>query len=229
MADQQVRVGLIVPSSNTVMEPDFYRNLPSQWSLHTARMFLEDVTAETEARMLDEFTMPAARDLATIHPEVVVFGCTSAGALRGNQYEDQLIAQISQAAKAPTVSVNRSVRETLKSLEAVHLVVVTPYLDELNARIQASLENDGFEVMRIQGLGILANTDIARVSIQQIIELAQKTVGSLHPDALFVSCTNFPAVSALPKLRRIFEFPVISSNQAVLDRTIDVVKNRPRK
>jgi len=229
MADQQICVGLIVPSSNTVMEPDFYRNLPSQWSLHTARMFLENVTAKAEAHMLDEFTMPAARDLATIYPDVVVFGCTSAGALRGNQYEDQLITQISHAAKAPAVSVNRSVRETLKSLDAVRLVVATPYLDELNTRIQASLENDGFEVMHIQGLGIRANTDIARVSTQQIIELAQKTVGSLHPDALFVSCTNFPAVSALPQLRRIFEFPVISSNQSVLDRTIDAVKNRPRE
>lgn len=227
MADQQIRVGLIVPSSNTVMEPDFYRNLPTQWSLHTARMFLEDVTAEAEACMLDEFTLPAARDLATVHPDVVVFGCTSAGALRGNHYEDQLIARISQAVKAPAVSVNRSVRETLKRLGAVRLVVATPYLDELNARIQASLENDGFEVLRIQGLGILANTDIASVTTQQIIELAQKTVGSLHPDALFVSCTNFPAVSALPKLRSIYEFPVISSNQAVLDRTIDTINNRP--
>jgi maleate isomerase len=226
MADRQVRIGLIVPSSNTVMEPDFYRNIPSQWSLHTARMFLEDVTAETEARMLDEFTMPAARDLATVHPDVIVFGCTSAGALRGNQYEDQLISRISQVARAPAVSVNRSVRETLKGMGAARLVVVTPYLDELNARIQASLENDGFEVMRMQGLGIIANTDIARVPTQEIIELAQKTVGSLHPDALFVSCTNFPAVSALPQLRSIFDFPVISSNQAVLDRTVEVVKQR---
>jgi maleate isomerase len=189
-------------------------------------MFLEDVTAETEARMLDEFTIPAARDLATIHPDVVVFGCTSAGALRGNQYEDQLITQISDTAKAKAVSVNRSVRETLKSLGAVRLVVVTPYLEELNTRIQDSLENDGFDVMHIQGLGIRANTDIARVSTQEIVDLAKDAVASRHPDALFVSCTNFPAVSALPQLRRIFEFPVISSNQAVLDRTIQVVKNR---
>jgi len=34
----------MVPSSNSVMEPDFYLNLPQDWTLHTARMFLEDVT-----------------------------------------------------------------------------------------------------------------------------------------------------------------------------------------
>lgn len=67
------KIGLIVPSSNTIMEPDFYRNLPEETTLHTARMYLEDVTAETEARMLDEYTLPAARDLATVSPDVVIF------------------------------------------------------------------------------------------------------------------------------------------------------------
>ena len=217
------RIGLIVPSSNTVMEPDFYHNLPAGYSLHTARMFLEDVTAEAEARMLDEFTLPAARDLATVKPDVVVFGCTSAGALRGNQYEEVLIDSISKVSGAPTVSVNRSVRETLKNQQASRLVVITPYLAELNERILASLEQDGFTVLNIQGLGIRENTRIAQVPAAEIIALAQRAVQPLNPDALFVSCTNFPAVSILPELRRLFDFPVVSSNQAVLERALQTI------
>ena len=42
----KARVGLIVPSSNTVAEVDFYRHLPAGATLHTARMFLDDVTPE---------------------------------------------------------------------------------------------------------------------------------------------------------------------------------------
>lgn len=218
------KIGLIVPSSNTVMEPDFYRNLPEGHTLHTARMFLEDVTAKTEARMLDEFTMPAARDLATVKPDVVVFGCTSAGALRGNQYEEDLIREISKVSGAPAVSVNKSVRETLRKANAIKLVVVTPYLDELNARIRASLEGDGFDVLHIEGLGIRENTGIASVPGADIVALAKRAVQNRQPDALFVSCTNFPAVSMLPELRSLFSFPVFSSNQAVLERTLEVVR-----
>jgi len=217
------KIGLIVPSSNTVMEPDFYRNLPDGITLHTARMFLEDVTAETEARMLDEFTLPAARDLATLQPDVVVFGCTSAGALRGNAYEEELIQEIGRVSGVPAVSVNKSVRETLRKANASRLVVVTPYLDELNLRIQASLEGDGFEVLHIEGIGIRENTGIARVPQDEIIALAQRALADQQPDALFVSCTNFPAVSVLPVLREMFPFPVISSNQAVLERTLEVL------
>ncbi len=214
------RIGLIVPSSNTVMEPDFYRRLPAHVTLHTARMFLEDVTAETEARMLDEFTLPAARDLATVQPDVVIFGCTSAGALRGNPFEEEFIQEISRVSGAPTIGVNQSVRETLKKLNAQKIVVITPYLDELNQRIQASLEQAGLEILNIQGLGIRENTNIARVPGSQILELAHTAVGKLQPDALFVSCTNFPAVDVLNRLRGMYPFPVISSNQAVLDRAL---------
>lgn len=218
------RVGLIVPSSNTVMEPDFYRNLPSGWTLHSARMYLEDVTAESEGKMLDEYTLPAAHDLATARPDVVVFGCTSAGALRGNEYEAQLMENISALTGAPTVSVIHSVREKLKITRAKSLVVITPYLDELNECIRASLEKDGMQVLYILGLGIRTNTEIARVHGEDIIGLARDAVGNLQPDALFVSCTNFPAVSILPELREMFPFPVITSNQAVLDQIIQTIQ-----
>ena len=82
------------------------------------------------------------------------------------------------------------------------------------------------EVLNIQGLGILENTNIAGVPRQKIIELARNAVEGREPDALFVSCTNFPAVDALPELRSLFPFPVISSNQAVLDRTIEAVNKQ---
>lgn len=218
------KIGLMVPSSNTVMEPDFYCNLPQDWTLHTARMFLEDVNPVTEARMLDEFTLPAARDLATAKVDVLVFGCTSAGALRGNEYEAGLIQEITQQTGIPCISVSKSVRETLKKDKVKRLAVITPYIDELNVKIRASLEGDGFEVLRILGLGINQNVNIARVPGDEIIALARRGVDGLQPDALFVSCTNFPAVSVLGALRRIFPYPVHSSNQAVLDRTIEALQ-----
>jgi len=64
------RVGLMIPSVNTVMEPDFYRNVPAGWTVHTARMYLESTDGVGESRMLDERTLPAARDLATARREL---------------------------------------------------------------------------------------------------------------------------------------------------------------
>lgn len=218
------RIGLLIPSCNTVMEPDFYRNVPDGWTVHTARMYFEEATTETEARMLDEFTFPAARDLATARPDVIVFGCTTAGALRGNAYDAWLTKEIHHQTGIPTVSVIKAVREALGSLAASRLVVATPYIDDLNQHIQASLEDDGLSVLCIDGLGISDGFRVAQVPGQKIIDFARQTVGALQPDALFISCTNFPAMSVLDELRTVFSFPVITSNQAVFEEAVCVAR-----
>ncbi|HUY45398.1 MAG TPA: hypothetical protein VMV92_06690 [Streptosporangiaceae bacterium] len=214
------RVGLMIPSSNTMMEVDFVRDLPPGVSMHTARMFMEDTTPAGENRMLDEFALPAARDLGTARPGVVVFGCTSAGALRGNDYDTELCEQIRVLTGAPTVSTIRSVREAIEATGATRIGVITPYVDELNEKIRASIEADGVEVARIAGLGITENFQIARVSRADIVEFAARALGDLAADGsidlVFASCTNFGAMAARPAIAERLHLPVVTSNQAVL-------------
>ena len=214
------RVGLMIPSSNTMMEVDFTRGLPGGVTLHTARMFMEDTTAEGEYRMLDEFAMPAARDLGTARPDVVVFGCTSAGALRGNGYDTALCERIGEATGARTVSTIRSVREAVTASGAARVGVITPYVDELNEKIKASIEADGVQVVRIAGLGMTQNFEIAQVGQGEIVDFAERALGGLDIDLVFASCTNFGAAAAIPAIAARLRLPVISSNQAVLDATI---------
>lgn len=215
------RIGLMIPSSNTMMEADFARELPAGWTLHTARMYLEDTTAAGENRMLDEFTLPAARDLGTARPHVVVFGCTSAGALRGSDYDRELCERISELTGAPTVSTIQAVRAAIERAAARRVGVVTPYVDELNDRIRASIEADGVEVVRIAGLGMTENYEIARVPPERIVSFAAETLDGLDIDLVFASCTNFGAMEAIPELAERLRRPVVTSNQAVLDAAVE--------
>ncbi|MHB1784977.1 MAG: maleate cis-trans isomerase family protein [Acidimicrobiales bacterium] len=220
----QPRVGLMIPSSNTAMEADFARDLPSGWTLHTARMYMEDTTPEGENRMLDEFTMPAARDLGTAHPHVVVFGCTSAGALRGNDYDAELCRRITEVTGVPTVSTIDSVRMAIRRAGSRRVGIVSPYVTELNERIAASVEADGVEVVRIAGLGMTENFEIARVTPDRIVEFATEILGGLDIELVFVSCTNFRAMQAIPALVAKLGLPIVTSNQAVLAATIERVR-----
>lgn len=214
------RIGLMIPSSNTMMEPDFTSQLPPGTTVHTARMFMRDTTAEGENRMLDEFALPAARDLGTANPDVVVFGCTSAGALRGNAYDTQLCAQISEAAGAPVVSTIASVRSAVHASGARRVGVITPYVDELNEKIKESIEADEVEVVRIAGLGMTDNFQIAQVPHDDIVDFAEKSLGGLSIDLVFASCTNFAAMAAIPAIAERLGLPVLSSNQAVIAATL---------
>jgi maleate isomerase len=214
------RVGLMIPSSNTMMEVDFTRDLPPGTALHTARMFMEDTTTAGESRMLDEFALPAARDLGTARPDVVVFGCTSAGALRGNDYDAELCQRIGELAGAPVTSTIGAVRAAIGASGAASVGVITPYVDELNEKIKASIEADGIDVAGIYGLGITDNFQIAEVGHDEIVEFAVRALGPLAAggiiDLVFASCTNFGAMAARPAITERLGLPVITSNQAVL-------------
>jgi maleate isomerase len=224
MSKRPARVGLMIPSSNTMMEVDFARDLPPGTALHTARMFMEDTTAAGEIRMLDEFALPAARDLGTARPDVVVFGCTSAGALRGNDYDTELCARISELTGAPTVSTIGAVRAAIAESGAESVGVITPYVDELNEKIRASIEADGTRVAAISGLGITENFAIAEVGHDDIVVFAERALGQLAAQGsiglIFASCTNFGAMAARPAIAGRLGLPVITSNQAVLEAAV---------
>jgi maleate isomerase len=217
---EPVRVGLLVPSSNTVMEVDFYRRLPASATLHTGRMYLETTTPEAEGVMLDQHVVPTARDLATARPAVLVFGCTSAGALRGNDYDRELCLRLAAESGAEVVSVIASVRRAIARRGSKTLGVVTPYVDALNEKIRSSLEADGSRVSVIDGLGITDNFRIAQVTPEEIAEFAFRRLHDVRADLVFISCTNFRALEAIPLIEERLGTPVVTSNQAALEETL---------
>lgn len=93
-----LRAGLIVPSSNTVVEGDFHRALGPSAVVSTTRIFLEQVTRTAEVRMLREGLPRAVCLIRTARPEVIVFGCTSAGSLGGLAQDAWIASSIKREA-----------------------------------------------------------------------------------------------------------------------------------
>lgn len=212
------RVGLIVPSTNTVMEPDLYRNLPAGTTVHTSRMLLEgSVTIEAEEMMLDVYLPECAKQIGTLQPDVVVFGCTSAGALRGPAYEQELAGEISKATGAPTVTIMGAVVDELQRIGARSIAMLTPYSEEINETIKDSLETSGFTVPYMNGMDVKGAFNIAAVSPDEIVEYVREQLEGVESDCLFVSCANLRSVDVLERIREVAGRPVVTSNQAVLE------------
>jgi maleate isomerase len=205
------------------MEVDFYRRLPARATLHVARMYLEETTVEGESRMLDEFLPRAVDDLRSLRPDAVVFGCTSAGALRGNDYENSLMASISKTCGCPVISVISAVRHRLQKMGARTAVVITPYVEELNERVRRSVEANGVRVLDIRGLGIDVNFEIAAVEPPRIVELAVSAVRVCRPDVIFLSCTNFRGLDAGEEVSRLTGLPVMTSNGVALESALEAL------
>jgi maleate isomerase len=214
------RLGLLLPSSGTVQEVDFYRRVPAHVTVHAARMRLPTTTEADEVRMLDAHVMPAAADLATIRPDVVVFSCTSAGALRGRGYEAELCREIAVAAGAPVISTLTAVRQELARLAVRAVALITPYSEALTGAVRASLEADGLAVPAARGLGLSDSLEIAAVTPETIAQFAVETFRQGSADAVFIACCTFRAFDARPAIAARLGVPVVTSNQAALDAAL---------
>jgi maleate isomerase len=210
------RIGLMIPSSNTVMEADFQRVFGGRATIHTARMFLPDpVTADDELRMLDEFAAPAARDVGSVEPQVVVFGCTSAGALRGAESDARLRDELATAADAPVIGVFDTIGLSLERLGCRRVAVVTPYVDELNDVIVKGMEAQGFDVT-IAGMGLADNIAIGRVEPAEILEFVVANTPD-DAEAVAIPCTNFRSFEVREELQQRLGRPVVTANSSVVE------------
>lgn len=208
---QGLRIGLLVPSSNTTMEPDFYAMAPRGVTVHTARMRLTRVTPEALILMAED-TERAAGLLADAGVDVIVYGCTTGSLVGGVEWEEDLVRRIGEETGIPAVSTSSAVVDALRSLGAKRIGVATPYSEKLNGLEKRFLEDLGFQVTGIRGLGLLDNLDIGRVGRGTLEELVRSVAE--EADAIFVSCTNLPVVGLIEEFEKELDRPVVTSNQA---------------
>lgn len=216
------RIGVIIPSTNTVVESDFWKHSEANVTVHSSRMYLEETTAEDEMRMITEFLPGAIRDLATCRPDVVVFACTSAGAVLGADGEQELIDELGRRTGATVVSTNEAVAQTLKESGVTRPAVITAYIPELTEKVVGVLRLRGIDVRQSYGMNIVDPFEIADVTVEQIIRFTQENVDLSGIDGIFISCTNLRGYDAIAALEAWSGLPVISSNQAAVEQ----VKNQ---
>ncbi|MBJ3774143.1 maleate cis-trans isomerase family protein [Acuticoccus mangrovi] len=212
------RIGLIVPSSNTVMENDLHRSLPKErFTVHTSRMYLVTTTREAEIEMIEAYAPKAAEDVGTADLDLLVFGCTSAGSLFGLDYDRKVCAGLGERAKAPVLGTISAVSEALDRRAFARIAVITPYIDDLTQAVADAATAPGREVVAAHGMGIHVNVALADPTPEDILAFAKDRLAGEMFDGIFVSCTNFRSLEAVPALEAAFGVPVVTSNRAVLE------------
>lgn len=212
------RIGLLVPSSNTVMENDLHAGLPKDlYTVHTARMYLVTCTRDCELEMIDSYAPKAAADVGTAGLDLLVFGCTSAGSLFGTAYDKKVCEELGKTAGSPCLGTLSAVNEALDRRAFRRLAMITPYVDELTRSVAAAAATPEREVVAAFGMGIDDNVELATPTPEDITAFAAEKLAGIEMDGLFVSCTNFRALEAVPALERTFGVPVVTSNLAVVE------------
>ena len=223
------RVGLLVPSSNTVLENDVHRGLPVDGcTVHTARMYLVATTREAELQMITDHAPKAAADLGTAKLDLLVFGCTSAGSLFGLDYDARTCAELGRIARCPAMGTISAVSEALDGRRFRRVAVITPYVEDLTRAVADAIVTPGRSVVAAHGMGIDVNVALADPTPEDIVAFAAARLEGVDFDGIFVSCTNFRALEAVPMLEARFGVPVVTSNRAVIEGILSRMEAQTR-
>jgi maleate isomerase len=196
-----MHLGLIIPSSNTVMEDE----LTLYVTVHSTRIALKNVD-EPSLKKMNKELLKAVDLISDCHPAAIVYGCTS-----GSIIED--VEKIVKKSVIPAITTSSAVISALQTLGAKTVSVATPYIDEVNQKEKAFLESKGFTVKDIKGLGLLNNIEIGNQEPEAAYNLAKSLKKA---DAIFISCTNFKTFDIIHDLEDECNIPVVTSNSASL-------------
>lgn len=212
------KLGIIVPSWNTVMEYEVQRMADGAMSVHTARI---PHTADTEEKLLWLGTQaPAAAGLlAHAKVDVICYGCAAGGFLKGPVEDRALGAKIEKETGIPVAVSSAAVAEALRALGATRISLASPYAPWLNERLRQYLTSAGFEVMAMQGLDTQNHSAVTTERIEALI----MEVDRPQAQAIFVSCSNFPTLGIIEAMEHRLGKPIIASNQASMWKMLRLV------
>jgi maleate cis-trans isomerase len=216
----RARFGILVPFTNTNLEPDMAMLRPEGVSLHFARLGgydADEVPDENQMQGLGSADLdePLAL-LMGVRPDVVIYGCTSATLSHGPSFDRALASRIQASSGAATVTAAGALVHALGVLGATKVGFASPYVPAINDLAVAFLADMGVEtVARSEVAETLDNTGQGALTPDDVFELGRQAD---HPEAqaIVLSCTDMRSVETLERLEERLGKPVISSNQAMM-------------
>ena len=208
------RIGLLLPSSNSVQEGEFWRALPASFTMHVTRMGLSTVEADSTLRIAQEIEA-GSKKLADADVDVIVFAATAPSSRNGIGYDRALIERITGGTGKPATTASTALVAALRTLGAERIVLAAPWSEAVNRTTAAFIEANGFKVLAQGALGHVRNLEIGLLDPQSAYDLARR-LDRPDADAVMLGCGNWSTFSVVERLERDLGKPVLTTNQVSL-------------
>jgi maleate cis-trans isomerase len=223
----QLKLGLMVPANNTTMEPELRAWLDGA-PCRTLRIPRgKGLLGPAEIPAYVEQALELAKGYDPAQTDIVAYGCTAAGFIGGPARDAEIQQKLAAITGKPVVTTAGAMIAVLRHIGAQRAAVVTPYLDLVNERLRAYLEQSGIAVTRLASFKAETTDELAAITPQQIAALARETM-TTDADALFIACSQLPTREILDELERDLARPVWSSIRATAWHAQRVLADKTR-
>lgn len=239
MTPRRIRVGLVVPSSNTTMEtelPELLRRVEEplgvRFTFHSARMPMRTVDL-AELKRMDGNADDCAKSLGDAGVDVLAYACLVAVLVQGSSYASSLEQRLGDAAAAqgprPGVVTSASALiDGVKKLGAQRVALIAPYLRPLTDTVIARLDDAGIDVVDSLSLEIPSNAEVGARDPLALVELARRLDTSRADAVVLSACVQMPSLAAIPLVEEALGKPVLSAATATTRSVLDSLGLPPR-
>ncbi|MBB3139165.1 maleate cis-trans isomerase family protein [Halomonas organivorans] len=216
-------IGMLTPSSNTVLEPctaALLHDLAPAVTAHFQRFTVKEISLREAA--LAQFDpaplLEAARLLNDARMNVIAWNGTSASWL-GFESDRRLCAAILDATGVPATTSVLALNEALERTAVTRLGLVTPYLDDIQAAIVDNYAGAGIEVVAERHLNDRGNFSFSEYDEDTLAGMVRE-VARAEPDAITILCTNLRGARIVPELERELGIPIYDSVSVTVWKTL---------
>ncbi|MEU4821997.1 arylmalonate decarboxylase [Actinomadura sp. NPDC023710] len=213
------KFGVIAPSTNTIVEPDFHRMGVPGVTSHFSRIHIRDQNMAGDAgmeRLLEQIRDEigaACERVLTCEPDYMVMGMSAETFWGGAEGNKRFVKQINDITGLEVATGAEACERALKLYGARRIGVVTPYQPVGDANVRRFFTEIGFEVDRIIGLKCPTAVSIAHVTGVEL-RTALRALAEGEVDALVQCGTNLSMVATADEAERWLGLPVIAINAA---------------
>lgn len=229
VANISKRIGMLTPSSNTVLEPvtaAMLQGVPDV-TAHFARLRVLKISLAADA--LNQFStgpmLQAADLLSDARVDAICWNGTSSGWL-GFDSDLQLCRQIEGKTGIPTGTSVLALNEILQLQNVKDIAFITPYLEEIQSAIINNYQCNGYHVVAERHLGDPGNYSFCEYTQDQIMQMC-RDVCAAKPQAICVFCTNFRGASIAAAIERETGIPVYDTVSTALWKSLMLCDIKP--
>ncbi len=216
------KVGLIALATDFMIEKDFIdvtKGMGIDLFVNRIHTYFP-LTSENLIKMSNTLTEVSKDILPDEKLDCVVYGCTSGTIAAGYDSIKKKIELAKPEVKVTTPST--AATNALKKMNISKVSIFTPYSKKLNDEVVDYFKKENFIVTSNSYFDILNDADIAKIDPDYLYDVISK-MNLGDAEAVFLSCTNLPALSILDKLEKKLNKVVLSSNQVLIWDTLQSV------
>jgi maleate isomerase len=216
------KFGVIGPSTNTIVQPDFEMMRPAGVTNHYSRIFTPNAQAVSNetfmagTEVIGQNVLEAVRSVMTCSPDYLVMGMSAVTFVGGAAGADAFQAKVERAAGVGISIGSHSSTAALKAYGGVkRIAFLSPYYPVANTEVRRYFTESGFDVVRDIYLACKSWTAIAEVTTDVLREkLIELNGDGRDVDAIIQVGTNLSMVRLAAAAELWLGKPVIAINTA---------------